>query len=102
MNLLVKSIALICISLLSLPSVAVTLLKDIPRENVINQEKHINATLTERHQSGELHTSQGIIKLTPAVKVDDQRAIDDWYQNPTKANISLIYKDKRLVRVVIY
>ena len=102
MKLFIKSVAVIYLLLLSLSSAAVTLVDEQPMNDVQNQEKHINAKLTARHQSGELHTSRGIIKLTPAVKVDDRRAIDDWYVNPTKANISLIYKGKRLVKVVIY
>ncbi|MFT7414630.1 MAG: hypothetical protein ACI9FO_001290 [Methylophagaceae bacterium] len=62
----------------------------------------VKGQLTYRDQSGWLTTSEGSIQLTPAISVEDKRPISEWYKKPAKANISFLYKDNILKRVVIY
>jgi hypothetical protein len=62
----------------------------------------IHATLEARDKDGELHTSRGLIKPDPAVEVEDRRPMADWFKQPAAANISLIYEQDRLIRVIIY
>lgn len=64
--------------------------------------KMVNATLEARLENGELHTSIGVIKPGPQVEIEDRRPVDDWYNAPAQANISLIYEQDRLVRAIIY
>jgi hypothetical protein len=62
----------------------------------------ISGELTQRFKNGKLVTSQGVIQLTAAVSIEDKRPISEWYKNPTKAKISMLYRDNSLLRVVIY
>lgn len=66
------------------------------------ETKMVNATLEARLQNDELHTSIGVIKPDPLVEIEDRRPVDDWYNAPAKANISLIYEQDSLIRAIIY
>jgi len=103
MNSLMKYIGVLILLLMSTVSIAVTMNTSVSEQDEQqSNERQVNAVLKARYQNGELHTSHGLIALTPAVQVDDRRAIDDWYKNPAKAKVALIYKGKRLDRVIIY
>lgn len=66
------------------------------------ETKMVNAKLEARLKSGELHTSIGVIKPGPQVEVEDRRPVDDWYETPAQANISLFYERDSLIRAIIY
>lgn len=66
------------------------------------ETKMVNAKLEARLKSGELHTSIGVIKPGPQVEIEDRRPVDDWYNTPAQASISLFYEQNSLIRAIIY
>ena len=62
----------------------------------------LRGDLVLRTREGKVITSVGSYQISAGVKVDDRRPIGEWFSEPNNANVSLEFKDKKLVGVVIY
>lgn len=62
----------------------------------------LRGDLVMRTREGEVVTSVGSYQISAGVTVDDRRPISEWFSKTNEANVSLEFKDKNLVGVIIY
>ena len=92
-----------CLVLVTMPSYVFSL--TVEGDTVNSNEtsnSFLRGDLILRTREGKVLTSVGSYQVSAGVKVDDRRPIGEWFSEPNKANVSLEFKDNRLVGVVIY
>jgi hypothetical protein len=100
---LLISTTIIFLSLLPIStSYAITADTSTLNTTQVTNERTTRGELKARHQNGTIETTVGTYTVSASVEVIDHRPIDDWYKKPADAQVSLYFKDDRLVRIVIY
>lgn len=101
---MIKYIKLVCcLVLVVMPSYvfSLTVEGDVVNSNETSNS-FIRGDLILRTREGKVITSVGTYQISAGVKVDDRRPMGEWFSESKNANVSLEFKDKNIVGVVIY